>query len=65
MAILSAKKPIKKPESRASRSTTAPPMVMIFMLGKIITRTMNSLSSLQPETTGGSMQKECLVPTSS
>ena len=40
-------------------------MAMIFMLGKIITRTMNSLSSLQPETTGGSMQRECLVPTSS
>ena len=34
-------------------------------VGKIITRTMNSLSSLQPEMTGGSMQKECRVPTSS
>lgn len=34
-------------------------------VGKIITRTMNSLSSLQPEMTGGFMQKECLVPTSS
>ncbi len=59
------KKTDKKPKSKADRSTTAPPTAMIFMLEKIITRTMNSLSSLQPETTGGSMQKECLVPTSS
>ena len=65
MAILSAKRPIKKPKSKADRSTTAPPTAMIFMLEKIITRTMNSLSSLQPEMTGGFMQKECLVPTSS
>ncbi len=51
----------KKKKSKANRFIISLRMDMIFMLGKIITRTMNSLSSLQPETTGGSMQKECLV----